>query len=150
MAFAKHVVSRGSTSLKEGGDGSMKTETKPPGGSIILIGSMSAHIINTPQPQTPYNISKAAVRHMAASLAVEWASLGIRVNCLNPGYMSTKLTDEILARDPLLKKHWVERIPLGYMGYPADLVGAVVWLAGEGSGYVTGADIRVDGGYTVL
>ena len=61
------------------------------GASIILIGSMSASIVNTPQKQTPYNVSKAGVRHMAASLAVEWAEYGIRVNCLNPGYMSTKL-----------------------------------------------------------
>jgi D-arabinitol 2-dehydrogenase len=61
-----------------------------------------------------------------------------------------KSTDEILARDPALKKHWVDRIPLGHMGDPADLVGAVVWLASDASRYVTGAEIRVDGGYTVL
>jgi D-arabinitol 2-dehydrogenase len=60
-------------------------------GSIVMIGSMSAAIVNVPQPQTPYNMSKAAVRHMAASLAVEWAEKGIRVNCINPGYMLTAL-----------------------------------------------------------
>jgi D-arabinitol 2-dehydrogenase len=60
-------------------------------GSLVLIGSMSGHIINVPQPQTPYNVSKAAVKHMAASLAVEWAHFGIRVNCLSPGYTMTAL-----------------------------------------------------------
>ncbi|KAG6833665.1 hypothetical protein H0H87_002861 [Tephrocybe sp. NHM501043] len=72
-------------------------------GSIILVSSMSANIVNIPQPQTPYNASKAAVKHMAASLAVEWAKTGVRVNSLSPGYMLTKLTRTILENDPDLK-----------------------------------------------
>lgn len=60
-------------------------------GSIIMIGSMSGSIVNVPQPQAPYNAAKAAVRHLAASLAVEWAHAGIRVNCISPGYMLTSL-----------------------------------------------------------
>ncbi|KAK3906566.1 gluconate 5-dehydrogenase, partial [Staphylotrichum tortipilum] len=61
------------------------------GGSMVFIGSMSGSIVNTPQPQAPYNASKAAVRHLCASLAVEWAPAGIRVNCISPGYMLTAL-----------------------------------------------------------
>ena len=57
----------------------LKTEE---GGSIVLIGSMSGSIVNVPQPQTPYNASKAAVKHMASSLAVEWAKKKVRVNSL--------------------------------------------------------------------
>ena len=60
-------------------------------GSIVMIGSMSGSIVNVPQPQAPYNASKAAVRHLAASLAVEWAHAKIRVNCISPGYMLTAL-----------------------------------------------------------
>lgn len=60
-------------------------------GSIVMIGSMSGTIVNVPQPQAPYNAAKAAVRHLAASLAVEWAHAGIRVNCISPGYMLTAL-----------------------------------------------------------
>jgi len=60
-------------------------------GSMVFIGSMSGSIVNVPQPQAPYNISKAAVRHMAASMAVEWAHANIRVNCISPGYMLTAL-----------------------------------------------------------
>ena len=60
-------------------------------GSIVMIGSMSGSIVNVPQPQAPYNAAKAAVRHLAASLAVEWAHAGIRVNCISPGYMLTAL-----------------------------------------------------------
>ncbi|KAF2706419.1 NAD(P)-binding protein [Pleomassaria siparia CBS 279.74] len=60
-------------------------------GNMVFIGSISGSIVNVPQPQALYNASKAAVRHLAASLAVEWASRGIRVNCLSPGYMLTKI-----------------------------------------------------------
>ena len=60
-------------------------------GSIVMIGSMSGAIVNVPQPQAPYNVSKAAVRHLAANLAVEWAHANIRVNCISPGYMLTPL-----------------------------------------------------------
>jgi D-arabinitol 2-dehydrogenase len=58
---------------------------------MVFIGSMSGSVVNVPQAQTPYNVSKAAVRHMARSLAVEWAGCGIRVNCVSPGYMRTPL-----------------------------------------------------------
>jgi NAD(P)-dependent dehydrogenase (short-subunit alcohol dehydrogenase family) len=60
-------------------------------GSIVMIGSMSGSIVNVPQPQAPYNAAKAAVRHLAASFAVEWAHAHIRVNCISPGYMLTAL-----------------------------------------------------------
>lgn len=60
-------------------------------GSVVMIGSMSGAIVNVPQPQAPYNAAKAAVRHLASSLAVEWAHAGIRVNCISPGYMLTAL-----------------------------------------------------------
>jgi D-arabinitol 2-dehydrogenase len=65
-------------------------ERKSPG-SMVFIGSMSGSIVNVPQPQAPYNAAKAAVRHLASSLAVEWAHAGIRVNCISPGYMLTAL-----------------------------------------------------------
>lgn len=61
-------------------------ERKAPG-SIVFIGSMSGAIVNVPQPQAPYNASKAAVRHLGRSLAVEWAHANIRVNVIEPGYM---------------------------------------------------------------
>lgn len=118
-------------------------------GSMVMIGSMSGSIVNVPQPQAPYNAAKAGVRHLAASLAVEWASAGIRVNCISPGYMLTALTEKILDENPDLKKKWTSLIPQGKMGQPQDLMGPVTFLLSGASGYVTGADIRVDGGYTV-
>ena len=60
-------------------------------GSMVMIGSMSGAVVNVPQPQAPYNAAKAAVRHLASSLAVEWAHADIRVNVISPGYMLTAL-----------------------------------------------------------
>ncbi|KAL2757813.1 hypothetical protein ACRALDRAFT_1061103 [Sodiomyces alcalophilus JCM 7366] len=123
-------------------------ERKAPG-SMVFIGSMSGAIVNVPQPQAPYNAAKAGVRHLAASLAVEWAHCGIRVNCISPGYMLTALTQKILDDNPDLKKKWTSLIPQGKMGQPKDLMGPVTFLLSDASQYVTGADLRVDGGYTV-
>jgi len=120
------------------------------GGSIVLVASMSANIVNVPQLQTPYNASKAAVKHMAASLAVEWAKKGIRVNVLSPGYMLTKLTKTILSRDQERKKIWESLTPMGRMGDPEDLAGAIVFLSSDASRFMTGSEIRVDGGYCVI
>lgn len=140
-------------------------------GNIVLIGSMSGSIVNVPQPQAPYNAAKAAVRHLAASFAVEWASYGIRVNCISPGYMLTSLsvtprlriqpplltnalhvfsTRNILEASPDIHSQWTSLIPLGKIGHPKDVMGAVVFLLSDGSRYVTGADLRIDGGYSLI
>ncbi|EAQ89796.1 hypothetical protein CHGG_06415 [Chaetomium globosum CBS 148.51] len=94
----------------------------------------------------PYNAAKAAVRHLCASLSVEWAGAGIRVNCISPGYMLTALTQKILDDKPDLKRQWTSLIPQGRMGAPEDLMGPVTFLLSDASSYVTGADLRVDGG----
>ncbi|CAE6457991.1 unnamed protein product [Rhizoctonia solani] len=143
-------------------------------GSIVLVSSMSANIVNVPQPQTPYNSSKAAVKHMAASLAVEWAKSGIRVNALrsvcyglartradsnvatpsilsnSPGYMLTSLTRTILDKNEELKNTWVNLTPMGRMGEPEDLKGAVIYLASDASAFTSGTELRVDGAYTCI
>jgi len=114
-------------------------------GSIVLIASMSANIVNFPQPQVAYNASKAAVKHMAASLAVEWAKSGVRVNALSPGYMLTTLTRQILERNSELKRTWESMTPMGRMGEPEDLKGAIVFLASDSSRFVTGMLLSAQG-----
>ncbi|RDW69973.1 hypothetical protein BP5796_08370 [Coleophoma crateriformis] len=125
-------------------------ERKIPG-TMVFIGSISGSIVNVPQPQALYNASKAAVRHLAASLAVEWADRGIRINCLSPGYMLTEiaLKAKILVDNPGLKAEWEGKIPQGHMGAPEELMGAVTFLSSDASRYITGQEIKVDGGYTV-
>jgi len=119
-------------------------------GSIILIASMSANIVNYPQAQMPYNASKAAVKHMANCLAVEWAKDGIRVNSLSPGYMLTALTRAVLADKQDLKTQWENMTPMGRMGNPEDLKGAIVYLASDASKFTTGSELVVDGGYSII
>jgi NAD(P)-dependent dehydrogenase (short-subunit alcohol dehydrogenase family) len=118
-------------------------------GSIILIASMSGLIVNKPQKQVAYNVSKAGVIMMAKSLAAEWAPHGVRVNALAPGYMRTALTDQVLAGQPTLRAAWEESTPQGRMGTPAELRGSIVYLASSASSFVTGHTLVVDGGYTI-
>ncbi len=119
-------------------------------GSAILIASMSGSIVNVPQWAASYNASKAAVAHLGRSLAVEWASRGIRVNSISPGYVLTDLTKAILEKEPELHDDWVARIPQGRMAAPADLSGLVEFLASDASAYLTAQDIVIDGGYTAV
>lgn len=139
-------------------------------GSIAMIGSMSGAVVNVPQPQAPYNAAKAAVRQLASSFAVEWAPYNIRVNCISPGYIMTALyvffvltdwmdgmycqltgdrTRKILDENTELEDKWTSLIPTGRMGDPEDLMGPVTFLLSDAAKYVTGADLRVDGGYTL-
>ncbi|KAK2749701.1 short chain dehydrogenase reductase family [Colletotrichum kahawae] len=130
QAVAKSMVSRGN------------------GGSIVLMASISAHIVNFPQPQVHYNAAKAAILSIKKSLAAEWARYGIRVNSISPGYMDT-----ILNEGEGLEEHrqtWKQRNPYGRMGKPEELTGAVILLASKAGSYITGADILVDGGISVF
>ncbi len=119
------------------------------GGSIINISSMSAEIINYPQPQCSYNASKAGVSQLTKSLAAEWAKYDIRVNAIAPGYMKTDLTAEILDKNPERKEHWIEPTPMKRMGKPKELKGLAVYLASEASSFMTGNIVKIDGGYTL-
>lgn len=119
-------------------------------GSVIFVSSMSGRVVNIPQFQASYNSSKAAVSMLAKSLAVEWASSGIRVNALEPGYTLSDMTRQFMDANPELAAQWTSLIPMGRMGEPADLVGAVTYLASSESSYLTGQSIVIDGGYTAI
>ncbi|KAI1178311.1 hypothetical protein F4777DRAFT_538206 [Nemania sp. FL0916] len=118
------------------------------GGSIIFIASIAGHSVLYPQPQAAYNAAKAAVLMMMKSLAAEWAVHGIRVNSISPGYMDTILNEG----DGLdeAKSIWLSRNPMGRMGQPDELSGALILLASNAGSYITGTDIVVDGGQTVF
>ncbi|MDO5785424.1 MAG: SDR family oxidoreductase [Eubacteriales bacterium] len=113
-------------------------------GSIVNNASMSGSIVNVPQWQCSYNASKAGVLHLTRSLAVEWAQYGIRVNTISPGYTATEMSVDTPDE---LKNAWMPLIPMGRMGEPEELTGAVIYLASRASGYTTGANLIVDGGY---
>ena len=119
-------------------------------GSAVLISSMSGVIVNVPQWAASYNASKAAVAHLAKSLAVEWAPAGIRVNSIAPGYVLSDLTERIIEQQPSLRDEWIARIPLGRIATPDDLSGVVSFLASDASSYLTAQTIVIDGGYTAI
>ncbi|NLY30747.1 MAG: SDR family oxidoreductase [Firmicutes bacterium] len=125
-----------------------KQMIKQGGGSIINIASMSGSIVNVPQPQCSYNASKAGVIHLTKSLASEWAQYSIRVNSISPGYMKTAMTEKTLQTD-MAKDWWLRLTPMGRPGLSHELGGAVVFLASDASSFMTGADLIIDGGYTV-
>ncbi|EGV64564.1 NAD(P)-dependent dehydrogenase [Yamadazyma tenuis] len=118
------------------------------GGSVILIGSMSGTIVNDPQPQCMYNMSKAGVIHLARSLACEWAKYNIRVNTLSPGYILTPLTRNVISGHTEMKEAWESKIPMKRMAEPKEFVGSILYLASDSaSSYTTGHNLVADGGY---
>ena len=116
-------------------------------GIIINMASMSGSVVNVPQWQCSYNASKAAVIHMTRSLAAEWAEYGIRVNSISPGYIATPMSTDTPKE---LKDAWMPLIPQHRMADPEELMPAMLYLATSASGYTTGSDIIIDGGYSCL
>lgn len=114
-------------------------------GKIINIASMTSFFGSTQIPA--YTASKGAVAQLTKALSNEWAKEGICVNAIAPGYMETRLTADIAEKNPGQYKEVTRRIPMGRWGTAEDLKGISVFLAGEMSGYITGAVIPVDGGY---
>jgi NAD(P)-dependent dehydrogenase (short-subunit alcohol dehydrogenase family) len=117
------------------------------GGAILNTASMSARVVNFPQPQCSYNASKAGVVQLTKSLASEWASAGIRVNSLSPGYTSTALTQSEELAD--LREQWTGITPIPRLAEVHDLTGPAVFLVSDAARFMTGHDLVVDGGYTV-
>ena len=113
-------------------------------GKIINVASMLSFQggINVPG----YTASKHAVAGLTKALANEWASKGVQVNAIAPGYMATDNT-EALRNDPVRSKQILERIPAGRWGLDADLVGPAIFLASGASDYMNGHVLCVDGGW---
>ncbi|MCQ9164010.1 SDR family NAD(P)-dependent oxidoreductase [Arthrobacter sp. STN4] len=114
-------------------------------GSACFTSSMSGQLPHA--GSGAYSPSKAALTMLAQTLALEWASDGIRVNVVSPGMTHTRMTEKMYA-DPEIKKAREEIIPLSRIGAPMDIANVIEFLVGPLSGYVTGQDICVDGGFT--
>ncbi len=113
-------------------------------GKIINISSLLAFQGGILVPA--YAASKGAVAQLTKSLANEWASKGVNVNAIAPGYMATDNTAALRA-DPVRSRQILERIPSGRWGIPEDLAGAAVFLASPASDYLNGHVLVVDGGW---
>ncbi len=115
------------------------------GGRIINIASLFSSFGG--MHVSGYTLSKHGVVGLTRALSNEFAPDGIRVNAIAPGYIATELTQTIWG-DPEKSRPINERLPAGQWGRPEDLAGAAVFLASPAAGYITGAVLPVDGGYT--
>ncbi|KAK6068855.1 short chain dehydrogenase [Seiridium cupressi] len=116
-------------------------------GSLVLIASMSGTIANRGLICPVYNASKAAVIQLGRNLASEWGEHGIRVNTISPGYIVTEMVAKLFERYPEREKEWPTHNMLNKLSKPEDYRGAAVFLLSEASRFMTGADLRIDGGH---
>jgi len=118
-------------------------------GKIINITSVAGYGGTRPEEMNAvaYNASKGAVNTLTKDLAVKWASCGINVNALAPGFFPTHMSEALLKMNA---DRILPQIPLGRFGNDSDLKGAVVFLSSAASDYITGQIINVDGGQTAL
>ncbi|KAF2491810.1 oxidoreductase [Lophium mytilinum] len=114
-------------------------------GNIVFTASVSAILVNVPQKQSAYNASKAGLVHLAKCLSVEWVDF-CRVNCVSPGFIAT---DMLSVHPEEWRKKWFGMIPATRLCDPYELKGAYVFCASDASSYMTGANIVIDGGYTL-
>ena len=125
----------------------LKTMVVRHSGSVIMISSMASRY-GIPKV-IGYTASKSAVEGMTRALAVECAPFGIRINCIAPGFIKTKMSSEALESDPERKRRVLARTPMGRLGEPADVAHAALFLASEQSKFVTGVVLPVDGGNSI-
>lgn len=130
--FGRHFVDRASS---EG-----------TGASIVTIGSLAG--VRPLSRVFAYAMAKAAVHNLTRNLAREWGPLGIRCNVLVPGFFPAEQNRQLL--DEARVESIVAHTPLGRLGVPGDLDGAVLLLATDAGRFITGAEIVVDGGFTAV
>ncbi|KAI3324805.1 hypothetical protein HD806DRAFT_534265 [Xylariaceae sp. AK1471] len=116
-------------------------------GSLVLIASMSGTVANRGLICPVYNASKAAVIQLARNLAMEWGIKGIRVNTISPGYIVTDMVKKLFAEFPDRETEWPKHNMLNTLSKPEDYRGAAVFLLSDASRFMTGADLRIDGGH---
>jgi tropinone reductase I len=100
------------------------------------------------QSGPPYGMTKAAIIQFSRHLACEWAQYNIRVNSVSPWYIATPLTVPVLTKKDRLDKI-IARTPLNRVGQPEEVASAVAYLAMDHASYITGQDLKVDGGMSV-
>lgn len=113
-------------------------------GKIVFIASLLSFQGGILVPG--YAASKGGVKQLTMAFANEWASKGINVNAIAPGYIATDNT-KALREDPIRNKAILDRIPAGRWGTPEDLMGTVVFLCSDASNYLNGSVVTVDGGW---
>lgn len=115
------------------------------GGRIINLSSQAGFVALP--TESVYCMTKAAIAHLTKCLAVEWAAHGITVNAVAPTFIRTPGTAKWLENETF-RRDLLARIPLGRVGEPSDVTGAIVFLASPAASMITGATLLIDGGWT--
>jgi len=115
-------------------------------GSIINIASILGLVASAPIKQASYTATKGAVVNLTRELAVQWARKGVRVNAIAPGWFPSEMTTEMFEAGPAAD-YLRRNAPMGRGGEVHELDGALLYLAGDASSYVTGHILAVDGGW---
>jgi 3-oxoacyl-[acyl-carrier protein] reductase len=116
---------------------------KTAGGSVVNVGSLASFLAIREAPA--YTASKAGLLGLTRALGDKWATEGVRVNMVAPGFIETRMTANA-RRDAGYEARLLRAIPMRRWGKPEDIADAVVFLAGPGVGYITGQSLAIDGG----
>jgi NAD(P)-dependent dehydrogenase (short-subunit alcohol dehydrogenase family) len=125
----------------------VKTMLPRKSGSIINISSMASQY-GLPKV-IAYTASKSAIEGMTRAMAVDLSPLGIRVNCIAPGFIATEMSAQALNNDADRKRKVLSRTPMSRLGEPSDIADAVLFLASDTAKYITGIVLPVDGGNSI-
>lgn len=114
----------------------------------IITDQLKLHKQNQGLICPAYNASKAGVLQLARNLASEWGQHGIRVNTISPGYIVTAMVEELFVRYPERRTEWPKQNMLNRLSTPQEYRGAAVFLMSDASSFMTGSDLRMDGGHS--
>lgn len=117
-------------------------------GAMVLVSSIAGVKVVRPEIHLAYDASKAAVAQMAATLGVEWARRGVRVNALGPGYTDTPILSKMKEDDPETYGRWLDDTPMGRLMRPEEIANVATFLLSDLSSAMTGALVMADGGYS--
>jgi NAD(P)-dependent dehydrogenase (short-subunit alcohol dehydrogenase family) len=117
-------------------------------GSGCIVSISSIYGITAAPERLAYCVSKAGVAMMAKALAIEWAAQGVRSNAIAPGYVQTRLVDDLVARGRIDLAELQRRTPLARFALPEEIAEMAVFLCSPAAAYITGQVIGVDGGWT--
>ncbi|KAF4551119.1 Enoyl-(Acyl carrier protein) reductase-like protein 32 [Elsinoe fawcettii] len=127
-----------------------RLEDAPGAGSIVMVASIAAHQASLGQYTSDYCSSKGAVLALSRQLSVELASVGVRVNCLSPGYVMTDMTMDIAETRPGLARIFNSEPPMKRMADRTELKGGAVFLLSDASSYMTGGELLMTGAINLL